>query len=140
MAVQERYSPRLARARCDESPSLLLRRGIAEFNQGRYFDAHETWEEEWQVEKGPQRDLLRGLIHVAAGYHHLTVRRNFRGTFIKLGSGARLLDRFGRQCQGIDLEGVRRSARLNRDRAFLLGRDRLAEFEGSLVPVIRLAE
>ncbi len=114
-----------------------MMRGIEEFNQGRFFDAHETWEEAWHVETGPQRDLLRGLIHVAAGYHHLVRRRNFRGAFIKLGSGARLLDRFGRLCRGIDVDSIRRGARLNRDLVFTLGRERLADFDAGLVPLIR---
>ena len=136
MSLPERYSPRTTRIRRLEPPATLLVRGIEEFNEGRYFDAHETWEEVWQVEKGAQRDFLRGLIHVAAGYHHLLVRRNFRGTFIKLGSGTRLLDRFGRSYQGVDVDFVRRAARLNRDLAFALGKERLGEFHRGAIPPI----
>jgi len=138
MSVPERYSPRSIHLRRHDQPSALLLRGIEEFNEGRYFDAHETWEEEWQVEKGAQRDFLRGLIHIAAGYHHLLARKNYRGTFIKLGSGSRLLDRFGLVYQGVRLDPLRRTARFNRDRAWLLGPERQDEFQaGWIGPIER---
>ena len=46
-----------------------LERGRALFNAGRYFDAHEAWEEAWLTERGDTRLLLQGLIQVAAGCH-----------------------------------------------------------------------
>ena len=46
-----------------------LERGRALFNAGRYFDAHEAWEEAWLTERGDARLLLQGLIQVAAGCH-----------------------------------------------------------------------
>ena len=44
-----------------------LERGRALFNTGRYFEAHEAWEEAWLTERGDERLLLQGLIQVAAG-------------------------------------------------------------------------
>lgn len=139
MSIPERYGRRVTRKRCAEPPSPLLLRGIEEFNAGLFFEAHETWEEDWQQEKGPQRDLLRALIHLAAGYHHLTQRHNFRGAFIKLGSAIRLLDRFGTRCRGLELDALRRSARLTRDVTLVLGKSRLAQFDRALLPRINLA-
>jgi predicted metal-dependent hydrolase len=46
-----------------------LERGRALFNEGRYFEAHEAWEEAWLAERGDARRLLQGLIQVAAGCH-----------------------------------------------------------------------
>ena len=46
-----------------------LERGRTLFNAGRYFDAHEAWEEVWLTERGDARLLLQGLIQVAAGCH-----------------------------------------------------------------------
>jgi len=46
-----------------------LERGRALFNSGRYFEAHEAWEEAWLTERGDARLLLQGLIQVAAGCH-----------------------------------------------------------------------
>ena len=43
-------------------------RGIALFNAGYYWEAHEFWEDLWHVEgrKGPTADVLRALIKFAA--------------------------------------------------------------------------
>ena len=46
-----------------------LERGRLLFNAGRYFEAHEAWEQAWLVEQGDARVLLQGLIQVAAGCH-----------------------------------------------------------------------
>ena len=46
-----------------------LERGRLLFNAGRYFEAHEAWEEVWLLEEGDLRMLLQGLIQVAAGCH-----------------------------------------------------------------------
>jgi predicted metal-dependent hydrolase len=46
-----------------------LERGRALYNSGRYFEAHEAWEDAWRVETGPVRLTLHGLIQVAAGLH-----------------------------------------------------------------------
>ncbi len=46
-----------------------LERGRLFFNAGRYFEAHEAWEEAWRVERGDVRLLLQGLIQIAAGCH-----------------------------------------------------------------------
>jgi predicted metal-dependent hydrolase len=45
-----------------------LEEGRALFNAGRFFEAHERWEEAWLVETGAARLLLQGLIQVAAGF------------------------------------------------------------------------
>ncbi len=38
------------------------------FNAGRFFEAHEKWEEVWLAESGPAKRLLQGLIQIAAGF------------------------------------------------------------------------
>jgi predicted metal-dependent hydrolase len=42
--------------------------GVALFNAGRWYEAHEVWEEAWKQESGDRRGLLQGLIQVAAGW------------------------------------------------------------------------
>jgi DUF309 family protein family protein len=48
------------------------------FNQRRYFDAHEVWEDVWRELKGEQKRRLQGLIQVAVALHHFT-QQNARG-------------------------------------------------------------
>jgi hypothetical protein len=45
-----------------------LAEGVALFNAGRWYEAHERWEEAWRRETGERRGLLQGLILVAAGW------------------------------------------------------------------------
>jgi len=45
-----------------------LAEGVALFNAGRWYEAHEVWEEAWKREAGDRRGLLQGLIQVAAGW------------------------------------------------------------------------
>jgi predicted metal-dependent hydrolase len=67
---------------------MTLARGIALFNEGRYWDAHEAWEEAWLPDRhGPDRGFYKGLIQVAAGCLHYG-RHNRRGTVNKWRSGA----------------------------------------------------
>ena len=52
-----------------------LEQGRGAFNRGAYFEAHELWEEAWQVLDGVERIHVQGLIQIAAGLHHLQQRR-----------------------------------------------------------------
>jgi hypothetical protein len=45
-------------------------RGLEAYATGEYFEAHELWEELWRDEPpGDDRQLLQGLIQVAAAMH-----------------------------------------------------------------------
>lgn len=45
--------------------------GVADFNAGRYFEAHEVWEELWHECPADQRRFVQGLIQLAVAlYHH----------------------------------------------------------------------
>jgi len=48
-----------------------LQPGRAAFNRGAFFEAHELWEEVWRELAGDSRELVQGLIQIAAGLHHL---------------------------------------------------------------------
>jgi uncharacterized protein len=50
----------------------LFEQGLAEYRSGRYFEAHERWEEIWRDEKDPvRRNFVQGLIQIAAAMHKL---------------------------------------------------------------------
>jgi len=80
-----------------------LQRGVALFNQGRYWDAHEAWEEAWMPDRrGPDGGFYKGLIQVAAGCLHYG-RRNRRGAVNKWRGGADYLRPYLPGHQGIAL-------------------------------------
>jgi predicted metal-dependent hydrolase len=49
-----------------------FRKGVEQFNEGLYFECHDTLEDLWSGIRGPARDFFQGLIQVAVAYYHLT--------------------------------------------------------------------
>src|SRR3990167_9189515 len=49
---------------------LPVLRGIALFNEGKFYEAHEEWEQIWLKEKGEDRLFYQGLIQLAGAFHH----------------------------------------------------------------------
>ena len=56
----------------DPSTPDALARGRELFDRGRFFEAHEVWEEEWLRGSGRSRQLLQGLIQIAAALHKVS--------------------------------------------------------------------
>ena len=81
-----------------------LRAGAALFDAGRYWDAHEAWEEIWQRERRPIRSFYQGLIQVAAALHHWTVKHNPVGVSRLLEAGADKLAWYRPAYLGVDVE------------------------------------
>ena len=73
----------------------LLAEGCRRFDAGRYFEAHEVWENAWRVERGDVRQLLQGLIQVAAGFHKGLVQGRPAGMARLLSAGLTRLDAVG---------------------------------------------
>jgi NTE family protein len=72
-----------------------LAAGARHFDTGRFFEAHEVWEDAWRVESGSARVLLQGLIQVAAGFHKGLVQGRPPGMVKLLGTGLDRLDTVG---------------------------------------------
>ena len=94
---------------------MSLERGIELFNAGRYWDAHEAWEEVWMTDRrGPDAGFYKGLIQVAAGCLHYG-RRNRRGAVNKWRSGAGYLRPYVPRHHGIDLAALVAATDANRE-------------------------
>lgn len=48
----------------------LLIQGIEEFNNQKFFDAHETLEEYWRTLQGDEKELVQSIIQAAVAYYH----------------------------------------------------------------------
>jgi len=92
------------------SETAVFRRGAEQFNAGRFFEAHETWEEIWLLAAEPERTFLQGMIQVAAGFHHYA-RGNSAGALSLLQAALEKLAQFPDDHRGIRLAAVRESAR-----------------------------
>ena len=81
----------------------LLARGVDEFNAGKFFTAHETWEALWLETVGAEKLLLQGLVQIAAGY--AKAETGVRGGALKLlGHGLERVRLFLSNACGLALE------------------------------------
>lgn len=120
----------------DELPA-AAQRGIELFNRREFFEAHEALEMAWRGERGPVRDLYRGILQVAVAYLHLS-RKNYIGVIKVMTRAFRWLAPLPNRCQGVELERLRSAARAVWAEAERLGPDRLAEFDWALFQPIEL--
>jgi hypothetical protein len=79
-----------------------LDRGIDLFNEEKFFEAHEVWEDAWRIEKGEPAYFLHGLIQVAAGFVKLQ-RGEPKGAASLLAKGSAKLEPFLPGRYGVDL-------------------------------------
>lgn len=86
-------------------PGNLLQ-ACAEFNSGKYYECHETFEEIWQEEQGEVRDLYKGLIQVAAAFVHVS-RGGYKGANRLLVTGVGYLAPYRQDgAMGFDVESI----------------------------------
>ena len=85
------------------SQSETLRRGIAEFNDGRFRDSHDTCEELWRSASYPERLFLLALTKLGAGFAH-ALRRNDKGMRSQLTEAARILQAFAPAYAGVNTQ------------------------------------
>lgn len=50
-------------------------KAIALFNQEKFYEAHEAWEEIWLREQSENKRFYQALIVVAGGFHHIQKKR-----------------------------------------------------------------
>ena len=84
--------------------------GIVHFNAGRYYDAHEVWEEIWLRSSGDEKLFLQMLIQAAVSLHHYE-RGNLRGASNLYQAVLEKLKRFGDSYLDADLHGLSSSLR-----------------------------
>ncbi len=105
--------------------------GLELYNAREFFECHEVLENVWRVEKGPIRELYRGILQVAVGYYHIQ-RGNYIGAQKMFKRCRRWLDPFPDICQGINLAGLRRDFQAVEDAIVRLGPARIGSFDTTL--------
>jgi hypothetical protein len=124
-------------SRCADPPSPALLQGIEEFNQGLFFEQHETLEEAWIEEDDPVRYLYQGILQVGVGFHHL-LRGNAYGAERLWARGVQLLEHFSPVCCGVDVAALIADTRRCMAELARLGPGRVWDFDRALIPRVRL--
>jgi uncharacterized protein len=77
------------------------------------------------------------VLLIGVGFYHLE-QNNVHGTQAKLAAGIEMLEWFAPTCQGVDVADLVARAKTCLEQVRQLGRERLQEFDRSLIPQVRL--
>jgi CheY-like chemotaxis protein len=116
---------------CAGPLSSLALKGLAEFNRGEFFEAHELLELAWNADQSPARELYRAILQVGVAYLQIE-RGNYNGAvkmFLRL---RQWIDPLPPLCRGVDVARLREDARRVHQALLTLGPDRIADFDRSL--------
>ena len=113
----------------------LLVEGARRFNDRRFFEAHEAWEEVWLDSARELRAFYQGLIQVAAAFVHLQ-RNEYPGTVKLLHEGLRKLDAYPSPTLGVDLEALTKASREVEAKVLAAGERGLRDIEEASLPYV----
>lgn len=111
---------------------------VAQFNEEKWYECHETLEELWVGRTGELRDFYQGFLQLAVALYHWR-HGNFKGAVSLLAKGGDCLGRVPDLCQGIDAARLAGEAAAFKAELERLGEERMAEIDPRLIPTVRLA-
>ena len=76
--------------------------GLAFARAGRYFEAHEAFEDAWRAAPAAERDFFQGLVHVVVAWYQ-DGRGNLVGCTRQLEKARRRLGPFAPAHRGVDV-------------------------------------
>ena len=109
--------------------------GIQEFNEGRYFEAHDVLEDFWHGYREPDRVLLQALIHTAVGFYHLE-NGNLKGCRSQLLKACTKMSSYLPEYWGLLLDPVHSSMKRHIEMIDEQGRTGVENLESSVRPRI----
>ena len=112
-------------------------KAVEEFNDGYYFESHETLEDLWMVTPLPDRDFFQAVIQLAAAFVHFA-RGEYPGILKLLDAAAVKLGPFVPDRFGVDVAALLADVTRARGELASLGHERYVEWDESRVPRVRL--
>src|SRR3954470_8598595 len=95
---------------CGQDAKNELRRGLALFNSGDFFHAHEVWEDWWRATTRPGKQTIQSMIQMAVAMHHASTG-NWDGAKSVMERALRNLHDAGEMFYGVDLQRLRKDMR-----------------------------
>lgn len=121
---------------CQDAPSGQVLLGIRQFNNGEWFECHETFEALWLVADGELRNLYQGIIQLAIALHHWR-NGNYNGAMRLLEGAQGYLAGVASPCLWIDVEALKTTAGEMYRQLEQLGQDGMGQFAPQLLPKIQ---
>ena len=113
--------------------------GLRLFNEGEYFEAHETLESAWREETGAIRDLYRGILQAAVVYLHMR-RGNYVGALKVSERCMKWLKLWPDTCRGVNVAKLRADLSCAVEEWQRLGAEHVHEMDWSLLKPVEWSE
>lgn len=113
-----------------------LKQGIQEFNNGDYFECHETLEDIWMIEVGTDRSFYQGLLQLSVGCFHL-LNRNYIGAASQWSKAYAKLKNFGDWHLGVELKSLIDQILRCQEMLAMVQSGQRKEFDPSIIPRIQ---
>lgn len=110
-----------------------LYRSLDQYNDGYFFESHETLEDLWYVTPWPERQFFQGIIQLAAAFVHLA-RREFPGIIKLLDLSLGKLSEFTPEYLGVDVARLISDTARARAELAALGPERFLAWDQSRIP------
>ena len=112
----------------------LFDKGLKSFNEKKFYDAHEFWEDLWSDFRLSDAKFVQGLIQLSVGYFHISNfnKNGANGLFKKC---LPKLNLYRPEHRGIDVENILKS--VNKTLDFLSKIEDMKDFDWSLAPKIK---
>ena len=111
-------------------------RGIRLFNEGKFWHAHEAWEQVWRRHPQDSRLFIQGLIQMAAAYHLLIEKRRYSGARNNFNKALARLRLFEQDFLNLPLTEFIRAIERAQDEIRKLEKSSEAKIDLAVVPVI----
>ncbi len=127
----------LPEPRMSELDQADFSKGIQLFNQAKFWESHEAWEEIWRRHAENSRIFFQGLIQVAAGLHQLN-QGVYHGLVKHYRNALWKLKPFQPEFLGVDVKDLVGKVEQGLAEVKQLGAKNLDKFNKDLIPKIRL--
>jgi hypothetical protein len=111
-------------------------RGIGLFNEGKFWHAHEAWEQVWRRHLEDSRLFIQGLIQMAAGFHLLIEKQRYSGATSNFNKALARLRLFEPTFLNLPVTSFREAIERAKDEIQRLRKTPDAKIDHTVVPVI----
>ncbi len=112
-------------------------RGVKFFNEKEFWHSHEAWEEVWKHHGEDERLFFQGLIQLAAAYHHLLIKKSYRGLMNNFEKAYAKLEVFLPEYLGVPVRPLLTFIEKGREEAERVGEDGIDGFNTKLIPKLQ---
>ena len=111
-------------------------RGIRLFNEGKFWHAHEAWEQVWRKHREDSRLFIQGLIQMAAAFHLMIEKRRYSGAMSNFDKALMRLRLFEPTFLDLPVSNYIKVIELAKDEIRRLEKSVATEIDQTVIPVM----